>query len=39
MGAVFYFPIGEHSEEETAPRREVLVIMLPKSETKRRGAL
>ncbi len=29
MGAVFYFPIGEHSEEETAPRREVRVIMLP----------
>ena len=23
MGAVLYFPIGEHSEEETAPRREV----------------
>ena len=27
MGAVFYFPIGEASEEETAPRREVRVDM------------
>ena len=27
MGAVLYFPIGEHSEEETAPRREVRVDM------------
>lgn len=26
MGAVFYFPIGEHSEEETVPRREVGMI-------------
>jgi hypothetical protein len=30
MGAVLYFPIGEHSEEETAPRREVFAP--PKSE-------
>ena len=27
MGAVFYFPIGEHSELETTPSREVRVDM------------
>ena len=32
MGAVLYFPIGEHSEEETIPRREVRVDM-PRNST------
>ena len=32
MGSVFYFPIGEHNEEETVPCREVRVDM-PRNST------